>query len=340
MDKIPGISLIIPIYNVENYIEECLRSVLESMGSLPNIQVILVDDGSSDGSGKIASKYAEIYSNFLYLLKENGGVSDARNYGLEYATYNYVAFLDSDDWVQKPYFEKIISGIQRQPDMIIFDWVNVERGRALQTVKGMDFEDILWTVQPSIWNKVYKTEIFKDLKFPKGYVYEDVGTIYKLLYYTKDYLYIKEPLYNYRKNRKGSILTTVSPNINDLYKALEDTYRFYQMHRALTGENRKGLCYQYVKLLCWSNMYRQLRFFKYDFWGFYQKMKTTRHLLYSRFPEWKSNEYLNRNAVFFNRRLGKNYIERLDCIGKSPLRTFNTIVFLITKNRKRFMPAN
>ena len=333
--KINGLSLIIPIYNVEKHIEECLQSVSESMGDLPNIQVILVDDGSQDESGRIAKNYAATNSKFLYLFKGNGGLSDARNYGLKYVRYNYVAFLDSDDSIQKPYFRKIFKALERQPNMIIFDWLDVEEGRKPQVVSGMDFTEVLWTVQPGAWNKVYETSIFKDIKFPKGRVFEDVGTIYKLLHYIDDYIYINEPLYNYRKNRKGSILSTVSFSINDIYSALEDTHNFYSAKGALNGENQTGLCYQYVKLLYWSNMYRQLQFFKYDFWGFYLKMKETRLLIYNRFPEWKYNEHLIRNENFFNSRLGDGYINKLDLIGKSFLPTFQTIIYLVSKNQKR-----
>ncbi|HSI67981.1 MAG TPA: glycosyltransferase family A protein, partial [Planococcus sp. (in: firmicutes)] len=120
MNNINGVSLIIPIYNVEDYIEECLQSVIQSMESIPNIQVILVDDGSLDGSGEIAKNYADLHSNFLYLKKENGGLSDARNYGLEYVQYNYVGFLDSDDSIQKPFFKKIFEALEHQPELVTF----------------------------------------------------------------------------------------------------------------------------------------------------------------------------------------------------------------------------
>lgn len=340
MHRATGLSVIIPIYNVEKYIERCLESVFVSMGALPNIQIILVDDGSLDGSGKFAENFAETRSNFLYVYKENGGLSDARNFGLRYVQYDYVAFIDSDDSIQKPYFQKIIEVLQQHPDMIIFDWMDIEGNRIHQLVKGMDFAEVLWTVQPGAWNKIYKTALFDLVKFPKGRVYEDVATIYKLLYFTKKYTYINEPLYNYRKNRKGSILSAGSTTINDLYIALEDVYSFYEIRGVLNGENRKGLCYQYVKLLGWSNMYRQLLFFKFDFQGFYGKMKKNRGLLYNRFPEWQSNALLKRNAEFFGNRLGSDYINTLDRVGKTPLKTFYTVVFLITKNRKRLFHVN
>ncbi|MFD1862006.1 glycosyltransferase family 2 protein [Planococcus chinensis] len=337
MGKLKGLSVIIPIYNVEDYLEECLESVIQSMGTMPNVQIILVNDNSPDGSGKIAKKYAETYSNFHYFYKENGGLSDARNYGLKFVEYDYVTFIDSDDWIQQSYFRRIIDAMESHPDLIIFDWVDVFEDRAQQVVKGIDFEEFIWTVQPSAWNKVYKTDLFKNISFPIGRVYEDVGTIYKLVYLAEDYIYINEALYNYRKNRQGSILSTVSSNINDLYEALESTYRFYQKHDALTTENQQGLCYQYVKLLGWSNMYRQLRFYKYNFWGFYRRMKATRQLIYARFPDWKNNKFLNWNAEFFEKRLGDNYIKKFDDIGKSFFKTLYIIVYLILKNRKKYI---
>ncbi|KOF08666.1 family 2 glycosyl transferase, partial [Planococcus glaciei] len=92
------LTLIIPIYNVEEYIEECLNSVVRSMKNISGIEIILVDDGSKDRSSEIAQRYAQRYSNFSYYVKKNGGLSDARNFGLEKVNSDYVAFLDSDDY--------------------------------------------------------------------------------------------------------------------------------------------------------------------------------------------------------------------------------------------------
>lgn len=330
-----GLSLIIPIYNVEKYIDYCLQSVLKSMDSLSNIQIILVDDGSKDQSGEIAQQYAQQYPNFHYVSKENGGLSDARNFGLQYVKYDYVTFLDSDDYVAENYFSEIFELLDRQPDLIIFDWMDVGEDDYTNIVKGMDLPDYLWSVQPSAWNKVYRTSLFNEVKFPKGKIYEDVGTIYKLLWYVKDYLYINKPLYKYRKNREGSILTTISPKINDIYDALEDTYSFYKENNILS-ENGEGLCYQYVKILLWSNMYRQLKFYKFNFYGFYKKMKDTRVFIDNHFPDWKNNEYIHKNSEYFEARLGSEFVQTLNGIGKNFFETAVIITFLILKNRKRY----
>ena len=103
----PKVSVIVPIYNVEKYLEKCINSLLSQ--TLEDIQIILVNDGSKDNSGTIAKKYAERNKDkVIYVEKENGGLSDARNYGLKYATGDFVAFLDSDDYIEKMLMKKCI----------------------------------------------------------------------------------------------------------------------------------------------------------------------------------------------------------------------------------------
>jgi len=327
-----GISLIVPIYNVQDYLEECLQSIVKSMGRYSNIQIILVDDGSKDHSGEIAQRFSHSFDQFFYVYKENGGLSDARNYGLQFIKYDYVTFLDSDDYIDESYFTHVFEALQSQPDMIVFDWMDVGEDGYTNIVKGMDFPDHLWTVQPSAWNKVYKTNLFNNVKFPKGKIYEDVGTIYKILLDVKDYIYINKSLYMYRKNRKGSILTTISPKINDIYEMLEETYLFYKTKNELTDQNVEGLCYQYVKILMWSNMYRQLKYYKFDFVGFFKKMKLTRNLVYSSFENWKTNFFLLNNTSYFTNRFGDNYVDRIDNLGKGFFPTVYTVLLLIIRN--------
>lgn len=307
-----GLSLIIPIYNVEDFIEECLISIVKSMGEIPNIEIILVDDGSKDKSADIAMEFDRLHPNFIYVKKENGGLSDARNYGLKYAKYDYVGFIDSDDSITVDYFEEIFKSLKKKPDLVVFDWLDVDDTNYKNVVKGIDSSEDLWTMKPSAWNKVYKKSLFDEMEFPKGMIYEDVGTVYKMIFNINEYVYINKPLYRYRKNRGGSILSTISPKINDIYEVLDDTYLYYKKKKALSELNIEGLCYQYVKLLLWSNMYRQLKFHKFNFIGFYKKMKETRNVIYMKFPNWKNNIYLKKNAEYFRTRLGVNFIHNLD----------------------------
>lgn len=330
-----GISLIIPIYNVEEYIEECLESVILSMKEFTNIQVILVDDGSNDRSGKIAQTYMNRDKNILFVPKENGGVSDARNFGMQFCIYDYICFLDSDDTISENYFDVLLNQIKYKPDLIIFDTKIINGKENNKTLEGIEYKDILWTIHTSSWNKVYRRKLFNEVAFPKGKIFEDVGTVYKLLFFVGDVIYINEHLYNYRTSRKGSILDTISPKINDIYEMLDNTYQFYKEKNALTEENLEGLCYQYIKLLMWSNMYRQLKFFKFNFFAFYKKMKKTRDAINLLFKDWKVNKLLIRNKAFFEERYGRNYIKRIDNIGKNFILTFFTVMKLVIRNLSR-----
>ena len=115
----PKVSVIVPIYNVEKYIAKCLESLVNQ--TLEDIQIILVNDGSTDNSGKIAKQYASKYlTKIIYVEKENGGLSDARNYGLRYATGDYISFVDADDYVNKDLYSNLINYMNNDYDMTKF----------------------------------------------------------------------------------------------------------------------------------------------------------------------------------------------------------------------------
>ncbi|MGG0848190.1 glycosyltransferase family 2 protein [Peribacillus simplex] len=334
-----SLSVILPIYNVEAYLADCLDSIIKSMDKAnckKSIEVILVNDGSTDQSITIAKLYASKY-NFLYLEKENGGLSDARNHGLQFANGDFVAFIDSDDKVSEDYFSNILKAIENNPDLIIFNWYDFfdDDQKPHKIVSGMDDQNSLWTIQPSAWNKIYKKRLFQDIKFPKGKIYEDVGTMYKLLSNVNEYTFVEQPLYLYRKGRQNSLLNTISPKINHIYDVLEDTYKFYIPEINKNQLAQEGLCYQYVKLLMWSNMYRQIKYYKFNIWGFYKKMNETRDIINLRFPNWKNNKLIEKNSMFFKERFGRNYIEKMDRIGKNFPSTVLFLFFVILKNIRR-----
>ncbi|MCF7623649.1 MULTISPECIES: glycosyltransferase family 2 protein [Bacillaceae] len=334
-----SLSVIIPIYNVEAYLGDCLDSVVNSMrhsNDINNIEIILVNDGTNDQSGEIAKRYSEKY-NFKYVEKTNGGLADARNFGLEFARYEYVAFIDSDDKVTENFFFEIFLALKDNPDLIIFDWYDYfeDEDKLQKVVKGMESQRYLWSVQPSAWNKVYRRSYFENIKFPKGKVYEDVGTIYKILSKVNEYTYLDRPLYIYRKGRQNSLLTTISPKINHIYDVLEDTYVYYANIINKDKIIKEGLCYQYIRLLMWSNMYRQLKLYRFKMWGFYKKMRYTRSLIYKKFPEWKKSDFIEQNSDFFIERFGQNYINLIDNIGKNFISTIYTLLIVIMKNVKR-----
>lgn len=292
---------------------------------------MLINDGSEDQSGKLAQKFANTYEQFNYFEKENGGQSDARNYGLQFVKYDYIAFLDSDDLLEENYFSLLLRQIVKNIDLIIFDF-NVFDKHSQYTLKGLEIPDNLWTVQSNVWNKVYKRTLFDNVLFPKGMIYEDVEITYKLLYYVKQFIYINEPLYQYRENRAGSTMSTISPKINDIYNALENTYKFYAQKKALTKYNLEGLAYQHIKLLMWSNMYRQLKYYMWDYKSFYKKMNETKKLIDIRFETWRTNTIIFENEAYFINRFGNNYIKKIDNLGSNFLATLYVTSLLIIRN--------
>lgn len=213
----PIISVIVPVYNVEKYLSKCIDSIINQ--SLTDIEIILVNDGSTDGSGLICDKYALKDSRIKVLHKSNGGLSDARNKGIEVATGEYIGFIDSDDWISKNMFEKLynISKINNadivqsnyiesyNEDISIDKNINEE----ISIYSPMEMLEQLYTEKSIktvvVWNKLYRRELFKDIRFPKGKIHEDEFTTYKLIHKSRTVADINLPLYYYRQ-REGSIM--------------------------------------------------------------------------------------------------------------------------------------
>ena len=159
------LSVIVPVYNVEAYLPCCLQSLQKQ--TLKDMEVILVDDGSTDGSSVIAERFAESDPRFRYFRKENGGLSDARNFGLPYAEGDYIAFLDSDDWVEEDLYERMISEI-RDADVCIADleyvWQDSSRNFVMKGLTDWKTDTVNQKALLSplfAWNKIYKAELFK-----------------------------------------------------------------------------------------------------------------------------------------------------------------------------------
>ena len=160
------VSIIVPFYNVEEYIERSIKSLVEQ--SLEDIEIILVNDGSKDGSEEIAKEYKRKYPDkIVYLEKENGGLSDARNYALPYATGEYIAFLDSDDYVEEEMYEEMyVTAKMDKADIVECDYLweypeeTIEsKGRAYK-----DRKDMLLNARVVAWNKLIKKEIARNIK--------------------------------------------------------------------------------------------------------------------------------------------------------------------------------
>ncbi len=206
------VSVIVPVYMVQDYLDTCVTSIINQ--SYKNIEIILVDDGSKDQSGQICDKYANLYEKVKVIHKENGGLSDARNVGIQEANGEYIVFIDSDDYIHPQMIEKLLQPIaEGSADMSVCDYIYVKDD---QLVKHTDennadiaylcsfedrteyfYDDNNHITFDIVVNKMYPRSFFEDILFPKGKIHEDEFTTYKLLEKANKIAYVKQPLYYY-----------------------------------------------------------------------------------------------------------------------------------------------
>ena len=289
----PKVSIIVPVYNVEKYIDKCLSSLVNQ--TLNDIEIIIVNDGSIDNSEQIILKYKEKYpSKIVYLKKENGGLSDARNFGMPYAKGDYIAFLDSDDYVELDTYEKLYNrAIQTDADMVECDfyWEYSDKKIHDTSANYKDESDMYANARVVAWNKLYKKDLIinSGIKFPKGLRYEDLEFFYKILPQLKKIELINEPLIHYVQ-RDDSITYVQNEKTADIFAILDNIINYYKWIN-LYNEYNQELEYMYVRILFGSSFKRMLNI---------KDKETRRKLLmdsyfnaFENFPDWKSNKILN-----------------------------------------------
>lgn len=211
------ISVIIPVYNVEKYLKNCLDSVINQ--TYKNIEIILVDDGSTDNSGKICDEYAQKDLRIKVIHKENGGLSDARNVGIEQSIGKYITFIDSDDDIDTGYVRYLYELLNRNnTKMSIAAYTVVSKEKKIDIGAGYE-EKVLTTEECldrmlceegftiSSCAKLYSKELFQNVQFPIAKLNEDNGTTYKLILQCEKIAYGNKSIYNYYK-RENSIMTS------------------------------------------------------------------------------------------------------------------------------------
>ncbi|MGN7708648.1 glycosyltransferase family 2 protein [Chryseobacterium sp. 22543] len=228
----PKVSIIVPVYNVENYLTKCLDSLVNQ--SLSNIEILVVNDGSKDNSGKIIEGYAQRYPEKIKAFtKENGGLSDARNFGLDRASGDYIGFVDSDDYVSETMFEEMfLLGEKHQAKMMICNIQKVdETGKVTQKLTQLPnmpekitlennfsvFSDISYFA----CNKLFKKELFNQRRFKKGVHFEDIQLIPQLLLECDAIAQTQNFHYQYLE-RTDSITKTHTEKGLDMLKAVAD----------------------------------------------------------------------------------------------------------------------
>lgn len=237
MDKI---SVIVPIYKVENYLEKCLNSITNQ--TYKNLEIILIDDGSPDNCGEICERYALEDERIKVIHKENGGLSAARNTGIDVSTGKYVVFVDSDDWIAEDYCEVLFDAlVNNDADVAAVDYYMIDENEKIlnidsQTDDGFS-ETVIYekseiikemlaykTFKNFAWNKIYKTEMLRNNKFPEGVNYEDTIFTCDLLHKCSKIVFITKKCYYYLQRGNSITRMHTEKNMCDFARSAE--YRF------------------------------------------------------------------------------------------------------------------
>ncbi len=263
----PIISIIVPIYNVDKYLEKCIESILRQ--TFRAYELILVDDGATDTSPLICDKYAQQDDRIRVIHKSNGGLSSARNAGLNTMTGEYVAFIDSDDWIALDMLELLYENIVKyHADISQCEFVKVKQEKELDCCGNRsELPEVYTNIEllerfhapdsikfSVVWNKLYKKTLFQQLRFPEGKIHEDEFINYKLVYRAKRIVCSQNKLYFYRQ--RATSITGRKFNLSAMHKieAYQQRKDFYARHR-LERLYQKELLHL-LKVISW--MYGQM----------------------------------------------------------------------------------
>ncbi|RXF69357.1 glycosyltransferase family 2 protein [Arcticibacter tournemirensis] len=236
----PLVSVIIPVYKVEKYLRRCVDSVL--IQSYSNLEIFLVNDGSPDNCGKICDDYSKADSRIKVIHKENGGLSDARNAAIDLAEGKYITFIDSDDFVTIDYIETLVSlAVSHDADIAVSQFVYYrDNGEYLihqpkETTKVFDSRNAIETMlyqrdfETSAWGKLYRVSLFKgDVRYPKGLLYEDLATTYKLIALSNRIAVTNKISYYYYLRDDSIIGNNFSPKKMDILTIANNMLRTFE----------------------------------------------------------------------------------------------------------------
>ena len=290
----PKVSVIIPVYNVEHYIDRCLKSVIEQ--TLEDIEIIIVNDGSTDSSKMIIERYVNEYQNrIIYLEKENGGLSSARNFAMPYAKGEYIAFLDSDDYIEKDMYEQMYNkAIKENADLVECDfiWEYPDKKKYDIGKEYTNKKEAIEKARVVAWNKLYRREIIEkhNLKFPEGLRYEDVEFFYKLVPFIEKISFVRKCFVHYIQ-RQNSIANTQNSRTKEIFNVLDNVIEFYKQN-GIYDEYKEQLEYIYVRFLLCSSLKRMCKISNKKEQN--QALEDTWKNINSKFPLWRKNKILKK----------------------------------------------
>ena len=305
------ISVIVPVYNVEEYLRKCLDSLVNQ--TLKEIEIIIVNDGSTDSSETIIQEYQKKYNNIKYYKKDNSGLSDTRNMGIKKSCGEYLAFVDSDDAVGTDMYLKMYEKAKSGDfDIVTSDikYVYKDHEEIVKTAPIKDTANIkeaFIDFYPAVCTKIFKRELFidNDLYFKSGVWFEDVELTYRLLPYVKRIGVIHEAFYEYLQREK-SITSTVSPKIYDYINNMNGIVDYYK-EKGLYQKYEKELEYAYVRYVYATFIKTCLA---YDEDDFLKAVDEAQKNVHKYFPKYRRNKYFYQSIkglylVFFNKNIAK-----------------------------------
>lgn len=252
----PLVSIIVPIYKVEPYLRRCLDSIVNQ--TYTNLEIILVDDGSPDGCPQICDEYAARDKRIVVIHKDNGGLSDARNAGLDICKGEYISFIDSDDWISCEYVNYLLQNlIKNNADISIANSIKIwDNGKTEEEhwpsevlEKDEALKRILFTPTlplNSSWGKLYKRFLFEKVRFPKGLIHEDELTSYKYFYHANKISFIDNVLYFYFQ--RDDSISHEDKKYNRIFIVEKQYFFFKNKLNHFSNELLVYLCWLWIKL--------------------------------------------------------------------------------------------
>ena len=264
------ISIIVPVYKVEAYLTKCIESLIKQ--SYRNIEIILIDDGSPDKCGNICDEFAKQDNRIIVIHKPNGGVSSARNIGLDICKGDYIMFADSDDWVEPSFCEEAIKLITTMGVECVsfgyYDYTN-ENNKSLVTsgsryISSEEAIESIWGEKALffivVWNKIFHRRLFNDIRFPEGYMFEDNAVTHRIFDLAKNIYLSDLPLYTYRRRLGSATWTNDTPRrANDRFDIFSERLHFLKLHYPSIAEKQliqlAKHCINNLSVIDWSNNY-------------------------------------------------------------------------------------
>ncbi len=284
------ISTIIPVYNTSKYLKKCIDSIINQSIGFQNIELIMINDGSTDNSEQIIKEYQSRYDNIKYIYQKNSGQASARNKGLDIATGEYISFVDSDDWIdQDMYVELYHSAISANYDIVTCDYTFIKGDKkeyvSFDFIPDSNKNFIVMNTGPC--NMIIKKAFLETEKFefPVGIIYEDLASI-PSLGIDANIMHLKQSFYNYLVRENSTMnKKSYSSKMEDIFLSLENLYTIFQTKDS-KNDYREELEFLYIRRLMMS---ASLRFISYGDPN--QCIKRIKKEIQLKFPNWRKNKY-------------------------------------------------